>query len=635
MSAPHAGPSSPRKLFGPIPGILDPSQPQRLLRFPSSRLVFASFHPLTATSGQDVDLRKLSLRDELYNAKRVVIEITPTGENYWRFVPKARMDEGVLDEGQWPRLIQLCGQLVECSQDQWDIHKLDPLYDCHIRASPSFTVISQAPKPQTTPTKIGKRSIPVSEHPMPPLNRRKKLDTSNSSTPNTSIDLDDEDEDEDEVEHMVVDDMPPPRAKSVGAGDRARKTREEISRNRKERREKIAKRAGKLNGIDENVFFDFSSADNTPSRAQSVLSENGETKRKASYMADPLRSPDAEYTEPLDFARNSFNYEQTDKGKRTRTVSPTATRRELDAKKFKREKLRQERRHARVSNQRQQWHEQFMRDVYTEVPEMGPPPTNNEQNGTCEDAELPESDDENLDDTDVIDEEQAAREAAIAESRRKMAELERDRPLWEAEAKRRALHERAEEEARRLQDEQRKWAEARKAEEARRAEARRKAEEAREREEAEKLAREEEAARRQKEKRQRQERWQKFGSWNNQRALERYRALSEAFDTTKFSATEPLSFEDVPWPVLMNPASLSVEDIQWASVEQFFEHAKFQIRGQEFKTLVEKSQRRFHPDRWRSRGLLKAVVDDDERESLEVAANTVAQAITPIWRELR
>ena len=44
---------------------------------------------------------------------------------------------------------------------------------------------------------------------------------------------------------------------------------------------------------------------------------------------------------------------------------------------------------------------------------------------------------------------------------------------------------------------------------------------------------------------------------------------------------------------------------------------------------------RFHPDRWRARGLLKSMEDDDERGFVEVAANTVAQALTPLWREAK
>jgi hypothetical protein len=51
----------------------------------------------------------MSIDDTQYRPKRIVLEITPTGESFWRFVPKARLEEGVIDEGAWPRIIEICG----------------------------------------------------------------------------------------------------------------------------------------------------------------------------------------------------------------------------------------------------------------------------------------------------------------------------------------------------------------------------------------------------------------------------------------------------------------------------------------------------------------------------------------------
>jgi hypothetical protein len=111
-SYPSAGPSSFRitKISGTTPGMLDPTQPERLHRIPNSKLSFAAFNPLTASAPQEVpDLRKLSLNQELYRPKRIVVETAPTGECFWRFVPSARRDDDVSDEGQWPRIVELCG----------------------------------------------------------------------------------------------------------------------------------------------------------------------------------------------------------------------------------------------------------------------------------------------------------------------------------------------------------------------------------------------------------------------------------------------------------------------------------------------------------------------------------------------
>ena len=92
------------------PGVLDPTQPARLFRLSNSKLSFAAFDPRTATATTDAsDIRNLSFQERLYRPKRVVIETTPTGECFWRFVPKARWQEGVQNEGTFPRVVDICG----------------------------------------------------------------------------------------------------------------------------------------------------------------------------------------------------------------------------------------------------------------------------------------------------------------------------------------------------------------------------------------------------------------------------------------------------------------------------------------------------------------------------------------------
>ncbi|PCH43759.1 hypothetical protein WOLCODRAFT_26169 [Wolfiporia cocos MD-104 SS10] len=220
---------------------------------------------------------------------------------------------------------------------------------------------------------------------------------------------------------------------------------------------------------------------------------------------------------------------------------------------------------------------------------------------------------------------EANHRAAIEESRRKLAELERDRPLWEEAARRRQAEEeaarRAREQAERRAEaeEQRKRQEAAKGEEERRARAAK-----------EKAAREEVQRRRQEQKR----RWSS-GLWTPQRALERYKQLCDEFDQAKYTEADPITFDIVPWPVLNSPVTLTVEDVDWAAVENFFQTVRRTMRGQDYKLFVEKSHRRFHPDRWRARGLLRSVQDEETRNCLEVAANTVTQAITPLWMEAK
>lgn len=211
--------------------------------------------------------------------------------------------------------------------------------------------------------------------------------------------------------------------------------------------------------------------------------------------------------------------------------------------------------------------------------------------------------------------ERAEREASIAASRAKLADLEADRPLWEAAASARMLREQAEAEAHRAKVEARRQAEESRMAEQRAEKARRRESEARAREDA---ARRDREAAEQLEYawQQREARWN-TGYWTIARAIARYKEYSELFDAMKFSA-DPLEFRKVPWPVRKRPSELSTEDIDWTEVEAFFAEAKTTMRLAEYREFVERSHRRFHPDRWRSRGALNSVVDEVARSCMEV-----------------
>jgi hypothetical protein len=230
--------------------------------------------------------------------------------------------------------------------------------------------------------------------------------------------------------------------------------------------------------------------------------------------------------------------------------------------------------------------------------------------------------------------EEAVRRAAIAESIAKLAELERDRPLWEEHARRRQAQEAAENRERKVKEEERRRAAAQQAQAIRSTQAQKAVEECLRSEAAK---REQEMSTQLNKERERQRREAKWnvGTWTTNRALERYCELCEIFDQTRFNIDNPLTFADVPWPVLHKPAGLTVEDVDWTAVEEFFEAVRLLMGLLEYQVLVEKSHKRFHPDRWRSRGLLQSMQDASERGILEVAANTVAQAVTPLWTALR
>lgn len=124
-------------------------------------------------------------------------------------------------------------------------------------------------------------------------------------------------------------------------------------------------------------------------------------------------------------------------------------------------------------------------------------------------------------------------------------------------------------------------------------------------------------------------------AWTHRAALERFKALTEEFDGIKFSEAQPLAFENIPWPALTDPYTLKIEHIDWSIVEKFFGEASLAYKLAEYKALVEKTHRMFHPDKWHSKNILATVMDEKLRASLEKAGNIVSQAITPIWRKSR
>ena len=225
----------------------------------------------------------------------------------------------------------------------------------------------------------------------------------------------------------------------------------------------------------------------------------------------------------------------------------------------------------------------FIQELFNSHPGSSQPPSQPEPEIVSDDSS------DEAEEVDPIE----AEKRKIEESRRKIAELERDKPLWEAARRDREQKEREEERGRQA---------------AKRARERKAEADKKEREYRERMAREaEERRKREQEERQRREKERKHtqnrarwarGPWTIQRALERYRFLCEQFDNGKFSPEDPLTFDDIPWPILH--CSFSVEDIEWSTVEKFFASVKPHMRVQDYKVFVEKSHRRqvLHWGRW-------------------------------------
>lgn len=122
--------------------------------------------------------------------------------------------------------------------------------------------------------------------------------------------------------------------------------------------------------------------------------------------------------------------------------------------------------------------------------------------------------------------------------------------------------------------------------------------------------------------------------WTPQRAIYQYLALSGPFDKARFSYDNPVDILFVPWPVLHSPSAFHVGQVTWKMVEAFFEAAAREMDFEDYRAFVVESLRRFHPDRWHSRGVFRTY-DNELAQALERACTIISQALTPIWSETR
>lgn len=574
----------------------------------------------------------MSLDDQSRKTKRIVLEHVD-GVLSWRFVPRARLAPDVQSEGTWPRVIVICGEPVEISEDQWDIYKLDPHYDCFVSASPALTTITKAASPPPSssgPTQSAFSSNSSKRGLSPESAVPADYPIASGSKSKRKIEVPVFNVDAEEQESMLVDEDEASRR--AAASERSRKLREAINKERQERRERMARRDEKLSHLHEKL----SNLAGTYAPPNLFGNGNGQSstqnKRKVSsnQFHHTTQSPERRSRDDSDDSdpRESATFVPAQGNKRARTLSPRSAKRDLEAKRLERERRKKEKQEQKLQDWRQSRHDRLMKETlqgFSSETQNGHGQSIPTQPNVYDINDEDLTDDDDDDDDPQAKEEAARREALIASSRMKLAQLEEDRPLWEAAARERLAQEEAQEAAARQAAEDRRAQAA-----AERKEAERQAAEQRRREE-QRQREKEDALRREREVKKKQQQRFAHGPWTTQRALERYRTLCEAFDATKFSPAQPLTFEEIPWPVLKAPFSYSVEDIEWAAVEDFFKKVKSHLRGQDYKVLVEKSHRRFHPDRWRARGLLTSIADEEERGCIEVAANCVAQALTPIW----
>jgi len=238
-------------------------------------------------------------------------------------------------------LFLLYRKLYNCSQEQWDIYKLDPQYDCYVKFPPALTTISR------------KETVAYEPASPPPAPRATMAPQGYSS--------DVPQEEGYDSEQMVVDDD-----NSAPMRNRSRF-----------RKRKPSPR--------EPLRFDFASGpsptlDKFKSKRRGVyfnlcLRRHLLRHFPAAHVSFQTLCPEEEenaYLEEDSLTRNTKLYAPKNQ-KRARTLSPESQKRAanaaMSAQRSKHESMKQARRKAEMEARREQRDSHFLREVLSEVPQ--------------------------------------------------------------------------------------------------------------------------------------------------------------------------------------------------------------------------------------------------------------------------
>ena len=262
---------------------------------------------------------------------------------------------------------------IECTQDQWDIYKLDPEYDCLVQFSPKLPIITKAEfKPKYSPAppiapRPGKR--PASTSPTPTSKRARQR----SITPLSSHSS----ESEESVNDMLVDEKPLRkrwRSTQLGLGPKLQTVRDKIEENRKIRREDIKRFQAKRDlGVEDNERM-FSPIAETATKRKGgacflcshFLTYSGDVVSTLDSSTRPIRSLARLQEDPiLRHASGPFK-----KQKRTTSpIRPINLLSKRESRRTKQERVKQKR-WAKVMERRKMYVEQeFMNEILEDVPE--------------------------------------------------------------------------------------------------------------------------------------------------------------------------------------------------------------------------------------------------------------------------
>ena len=481
------------------------------------------------------------------------------------------------------------------SQEQWDIYKLDPRYDCYVPpdgSPPIISVVQQEEISRHGSTSSSSQSSQASFSSFAGSSKRSFSSSDSEITPQRATKrrafIESDEEDEEEVAEIVEEMQAGP-----SYHDKVHQQRATMEKKRNERREKLRSAQQVVSSADE---LEDGICDLTMDDAEDIPAEYP--------FKHGMDDDDEDHVKRTKKARLSPSARRAAKGNRLRGI-----RKVVDSYASRRRKVAQARdsfffetliNDARSystneENPHPQSKEQFVYTIFAATNRsilLGSHVGGSSQHDQDEPISRHES-------------ESAEGSEDLQDKIRRMREFE------EREAAQRRSRRAEEEAARRKAEETAR----RKAEE----EARMKAEEeARKREEIERAK----AAR---QRRRMKESW-RYGEWTDHRALAYYLHVSEFFDSEKFTPECPIEFEDIPWPLCFKPGTYDYTNIEDGPMLTFFHTCRRLLSPKEYKALLQGSRKRFHPDRWAAKRRYDGL-DSEWRRRLELCVEVVSKMI--------
>lgn len=179
------------------------------------------------------------------------------------------------------------------TQDQWDIYKLDRMYECLVRGNSQVPTIRNLSQPRLPSPKLtGKRRL-ASQSPTPPRAMPPPYPT---TTKSVLLESESEGDDEDEVEYMIISAGPTLRPRTSAK----RHSREQLMKGRQERRNKLHQKMQNFPQDDETHSDRYSNGITSSQRPQTP-----QTPERNTITPEPGKrkgdedSPDVIYFTPL------------------------------------------------------------------------------------------------------------------------------------------------------------------------------------------------------------------------------------------------------------------------------------------------------------------------------------------------